>query len=107
LNIVRKLKKMKNKILLLIITFLTSSEFIYCQNNDTTGFKSDYLIGVWIPRYNKDNNNLIFEKKSDTDHKYGLSIEFLKKTENFIVNILPLAEMTKASKLSILVENGI
>ncbi len=72
---------MKNKILLLIIAFLTLSNFSYSQNTETTEFKADNLIGVWNPINNNENNNLFFEKKTDTKHKYGLSIEILKNGE--------------------------
>src|SRR6218665_182099 len=69
---------MKNYIFLLV-AFLTLSGVSYSQNNTTTTFRADYLIGTWTPSYNKDNNHyLVFEKKTYTKHKYGSSVEFLK-----------------------------
>jgi Lipocalin-like domain len=68
---------MKNKILLLF-TLLALTEFSYCQNHETSQFKTTDLIGVWLPIYNKDNNNLVFEKKTTTEHRYGSSIEIFK-----------------------------
>jgi hypothetical protein len=80
---VSKQKKiaMKNKIQLIILTIMFSYQFSYGQNNEQIEFKSDDLIGIWIPKYNRENDNLTFEKKTTTEYKYGLSVEILKNGE--------------------------
>lgn len=81
--VVRKLKKIIviNKILLIIVTVVFSYLSSYSQNNESTDFNADHLIGVWLPKYNSENDDLTFEKKITTEHKCSSSVEILKSGE--------------------------
>lgn len=72
---------MKNKILLTTLGIIFCHQFSFGQGKTTIKFNTNDLIGVWYPKYNRVNDDLTFEKKSITKHRYGLSIEILKNGE--------------------------
>ena len=72
---------MKNKILILSLTFQFCSLFSFGQVKEAIEFNIDDLIGVWYPLKSHDKFHLNFEKKVTTEYIYGLSIEFKKNGE--------------------------
>ncbi|WP_026706009.1 hypothetical protein [Flavobacterium soli] len=72
---------MKNNFLIIILVVLFSNQLSYGQKNESAEFNSGDLIGVWYSKYNREGDNLIFEKRKATDHKYGLRVEILKNGE--------------------------
>lgn len=72
---------MKNNFLIIILVVLFSNQLSYGQKKESAEFNSGDLIGVWYPKYNREGDNLIFEKRKTTDHKYGLRVEILKNGE--------------------------
>jgi len=78
---------MKNKILSLILiiicqlSYSQNNELSYSQNNESNQFDASDLIGVWHLKFNRENDNLTFEKKVTSEHKYGSRIEILETGE--------------------------
>jgi len=72
---------MKKLLVLTILAAINFHQLSYSQRNETIKFNTNDLLGVWDLKSNLKNDNLIFEKRAVTEHKYGSSIEFLKNGE--------------------------